>query len=275
VEIEGPNHDFYFYDFARTVLSKVTTDGLSHDPVWSPDGARLAFRSWQAGGMTLWSMRSDRSGAPERLDPAGTRQSPVAFSPDGQFLAFDQKDPETGDDAWVLPLRGNKTPQAVARTRFGEGSMKFSPDGRWVAYSSDESGKPEVYVQAFPGPGLKVQISNDGGIDPVWRRSGGELFYRSRNKMMVVSVVTSPQFKASAPRQLWEGTYSQGIAASCGMPGVSSSNYDVTADGQRFLMVRDDDQSVSSTKIVVVLNWVEHLKAIERARAQAVPTAAR
>jgi serine/threonine protein kinase/Tol biopolymer transport system component len=157
VEIEGPNHDFYFYDFARTVLSKVTTDGLSHDPVWSPDGARLAFRSWQAGGMTLWSMRSDRSGAPERLDPAGTRQSPVSFSPDGQFLAFDQKDPETGDDAWVLPLQGNKTPQAVAHTRFGEGSMKFSPDGHWVAYSSDESGKPEVYVQAFPGPGPKIQ----------------------------------------------------------------------------------------------------------------------
>jgi serine/threonine-protein kinase len=275
VEIEGPNHDFYVYDFARTVLSKVTTDGLSHDPVWSPDGTRLAFRSWQAGGMTLWWMPSDRSGAAERLDPAGTRQSPVSFSPDGQFLAFDQKDPETGDDAWVLSLQGNKTPQAVARTRFGEGSMKFSSDGRWVAYSSDESGKPEVYVQAFPGPGPKVQVSNDGGTDPVWRRSGGELFYRSRNKMMVVSVITAPQFKAAAPRQLWEGAYSEGIAASCGMPGVSSSNYDVSADGQRFLMVRDEDQSAAATKIVVVLNWVEQLKAIERARAQAVSTRAR
>ena len=257
------------------MLSKVTTDGLSHDPVWSPDGARLAFRSWQASGMTMWSMRSDRSGAPERLDPAGTRQSPVSFSPDGQFLAFDQKDPDTGDDAWVLPLQGSKAPQPVAHTRFGEGSMKFSPDGHWVAYSSDESGKPEVYVQAFPGPGLKVQVSNDGGIDPVWRRSGGELFYRSGNKMMVVSVVTSPKFKASAPRQLWEGSYSQGIAASCGMPGVSSSNYDVTADGQRFLMVRDEDQSASSTKIVVVLNWVEQLKAIERARARTGTSPAR
>jgi serine/threonine-protein kinase len=196
----------------------------------------------------------------------------VSFSPDGQFLAFDQKDPETGDDAWVLPLQGKQAPRAIANTRFGEGSMKFSPDGRWVAYSSDESGNPEVYVQAFPGPGLRVQISNKGGTDPVWRRSGGELFYRSGDKMMVVSVVTSPQFKASAPRQLWEGTYSEGIAASCGMPGVSSSNYDVTADGQRFLMVRDLDQSAFSTSIVVVLNWVEQLKAIERARSQAAST---
>ena len=174
VEIEGPNHDVYFYDFQRTVLSKITTDGLSHDPVWSPNGARLAFRSWQAGGMTMWWMRADRSGPAERLDPAGTRQSPVSFSPDGKFLAFDQKDPETRDDAAVLPLDQKRTPRPFARTRFGEGSMKFSPDGRWVAYASDESGKPEVYVQAFPGPGPKIQVSSDGGNDPVWRRSGGE-----------------------------------------------------------------------------------------------------
>jgi serine/threonine-protein kinase len=273
VEIEGPNHDFYFYDFERTVLSKITTDGLSHDPVWSPDGSRLAFRSWQAGGMTMWWMRSDRSGVPERLDPTGTRQSPVSFSPDGKFLAFDQKDPETRDDAWVLPLSGGGPAQRIAQTKFGEGSMKFSPDGRWVAYSSDESGRPEIYVQAFPGPGPKLQISNSGGIDPVWRRSGGELYYRAGDKMMAVSVTTSPQFKASAPKQLWEGKYSQGTASSCGMPGVSSSNYDVSADGQRFLMVRDEDASAFATRIVVVVNWVEQVKAIERARTQT--TAAR
>ncbi|HYT69255.1 MAG TPA: protein kinase [Vicinamibacterales bacterium] len=268
VEIEGPNHDFYLYDFERTVLSKITTDGLSHDPVWSPDGARLAFRSWQAGGMTMWWMRTDRSGSPQRLDPSGTRQSPVSFSPDGKFLAFDQKDPETREDAWVLPLDGGK-PQRVAQTKFGEGSMKFSPDGRWVAYSSNESGRPEIYVQAFPGPGMKLQISNGGGTDPVWRRSGGELYYRAESKMMVVSVTTSPQFKASAPKQLWEGAYSQGTGSSCGMPGVSSSNYDVSADGQRFLMVRDDDESAVATKIVVVLNWVQQLKAKEREAATA------
>jgi dipeptidyl aminopeptidase/acylaminoacyl peptidase len=219
--------------------------------------------------MTMWWMRSDRSEKPERLDPAGTRQSPVSFSPDGKFLAFDQKDPETREDAWVLALDGGRSQRGIARTQFGEGSMKFSPDGRWVAYASDESGKPEIYVQAFPGPGLKLQISNGGGTDPVWRRSGGELYYRSENKMMVVAVTTAPQFKASAPKLLWEGDYSQGTGASCGMPGVSSSNYDVSADGQRFLMVRDDDASAYATKIVVALNWIEQVKAIERARAKA------
>jgi eukaryotic-like serine/threonine-protein kinase len=265
VEIEGPSHDFYFYDFARTVLSKVTTDGMSHAPVWSPDGTQVAFRSWKTGGMTMWLMPADRSSAPTRLDPSGSRQSPVSFSPDGKFLSFDQKDPQTRDDVMVLPLGGDRKPLAVAQSKSLEGSGKFSPDGRWIAYSSFESGRPEIWVKAFPGPGLKLQVSNDGGTDPVWRRSGGELYYRSGNKMMAVSVTTSPTFTASAPRLLWEGTYSRGTGSSCGMPGVASSSYDVSADGERFLMVRENAPP-DATRIVVVLNWAEEVKAKERAR---------
>jgi hypothetical protein len=269
VEIEGPNHDFYFYDFGRTVLSKVTTDGMSHNPVWSSDGKRLAYRSWISGGMTMWLMNADRSGTPVRLDPGGTRQNPASFSPDGKFLAFDQKDPATDDDAWILPIDGGE-PRPIARSKFGEGSAKFSPDGRWVAYSSDESGKPEIYVQPFPGLGPKIQISNAGGTDPVWRRLGGELYYRQGSKMMMVTVVTSgPELKASAPKVLFEGRYYEGTGASCEMGGPAAANYDVTPDGQRFLMVRDDTPDVYGTRVVVVTNWVEELKAKERARAQA------
>ena len=220
----------------------------------------------------MWWMPADRSGSAERLDPAGTRQSPVSFSPDGRFLSFDQKDPQTRDDVWVLPFVGTREPQPVARTRFSEGSSKFSPDGRWIAYSSNESGAPEVYVQAFPGPGPKLQVSNDGGIDPMWRRSGGELYYRTGNSMMVVSIMTSPELRVSAPSRLWDGDYSTGAASSCGMPGVSSSNYDVTADGHRFLMVRDDD-TVRGTRIVVVLNWAEEVKEMARRSLAATRTA--
>jgi eukaryotic-like serine/threonine-protein kinase len=269
VEIEGPNHDFYFYDFARTVLSKVSTDGMSHNPVWSPDGKRLAFRSWISGGMTMWLMNADRSGTPTRLDPKSTRQSPVSFSPDGQFLAFDQKDPQTNDDAWILPLSGGDA-RPISRSKFGEGSAKFSPDGRWVAYSSTESGKPEIYVQPFPGLGPKVQISNAGGADPMWRRMGGELYYRQDNKMMTVSVDTSgPMLRASAPKMLFAGDYYEGTGASCEMGGPSAANYDVTPDGQRFLMVKDNTGFVGGNRAVVVVNWAEELKAKERARAQA------
>jgi serine/threonine-protein kinase len=260
VEIEGPNHDVYVYDFARSVLTKVTTDGQSHDPVWSPDSKRLAFRSWHAGGMTMWMMPIDRSASAVRLDPSGTRQSPVSISPDGRYLAFDQKNEATRDDAWVLSLDAGGQTQAVAQSRFAEGSAKFSPDGKWIAYASDESGRPEIYVQPFPGPGPKVQISNAGGFDPIWRRSGGELYYRSDDNMMAVSIDTSRQITVSAPRRLWKGNFTDGAASSCGMPGVTSSNYDVTADGQRFVMIRDEDAAVFATKIVVVLNWAEELR---------------
>jgi serine/threonine-protein kinase len=270
VEIEGPNHDFYFYDFARTVLSKITTDGLSHNPVWSPDGLRLAFRSWLAGGMTMWWMNADRSGAPERLDPNNTRQNPVSFSPDGKFIAFDQKDADTGDDAWVMPSAGGGEARAIARTKAAEGSAKFSPDGRWIAYSSTESGRAEIYVQPFPGLGPKIQISNTGGTDPVWRRLGGELYYRQGNKMMAVSVDTrGPEFRATAPKALFEGSYYEGTGASCEMGGAAAANYDVTPDGQRFLMVRDNAEGIYGTSAIVVLNWAEELKARERARAGA------
>jgi len=269
VEIEGPNHDFYFYDFARTVLSKVTTDGMSHNPVWSPDGKQLAYRSWNSGGMTMWVMNSDRSGTPTRLDPKGTRQSPVSFSPDGKFLSFDQKDPQTDDDAWILPVGGGEA-RPISHSKFGEGSAKFSPDGRWIAYSSTESGKPEIYVQPFPGLGPKIQISNAGGTDPMWRRMGGELYYRQANKMMMVSVVTSgPELKASAPKALFEGEFYEGSGASCEMGGPAAANYDVTPDGQRFLMVKDNSNGTFATKAVVVVNWAEELKGKERARAQA------
>src|SRR5688572_15483759 len=271
VEIEGPNHDFYFYDFARTVLSKVTTDGMSHNPVWSADGRRLAYRSWQAGGMTMWAMNADRSGAPERLDPKGTRQNPVSFSPDGKLLTFDQKDPDTDDDAWILPIAGGAA-RPIANTRSGEGSAKFSPDGRWVAYSSNEGGRPQIWVQPFPGLGPKIQISNDGGTDPVWRRNGGELYYRAGfgRRMMVVSVDTSgTEFRASKPTMLFEGSYYQGTGASCEMGGPSAANYDVTPDGERFLMVRDPTDAIAATQVVVVTNWAEEVKAKERARASA------
>jgi dipeptidyl aminopeptidase/acylaminoacyl peptidase len=212
-------------------------------------------------------MPVDRSAKATRLNPSGTRESPVAFSPDGRFLAFDAKDPDTSDDAWALPLDGSSPAIPVAHTRFGEGSPKFSPDGRWIAYSSDESGRPQVYVQAFPGPGPKLQISNGGGTDPIWRKSGGELYYHNLTDMMAVSYTSSSEFRASAPKRLWQWQYSAGNGASCGMPGVSSSNYDVTPDGQRFLMVKEQSAPLGGTKVVVVLNWADQLKEMSRARA--------
>jgi serine/threonine-protein kinase len=260
LEIEGPSHDFYLYDFARGVLTKMTLDGLSHAPVWSPDGKRIGFRSWKLGGpMTMWSMPADRSAPEERLLDSKGMQSVVSWSPDGNNIAYVDMFPETGFDVLVLPLKGEHKPIPFAHTPFYEGSPKFSPDGKWVAYCSGESGRAEVYVQPFPGPGPKMQISSDGGSDPLWRRASGELYYRDGDKMMVVEVRTQPSFTAGRPRLLWQGHYSPGMGSSCGAPGVTSFNYDVTPDGQRFLMVKDLHQDVASNRIYVVVNWTQEL----------------
>jgi eukaryotic-like serine/threonine-protein kinase len=262
IEVEGVNHNFYVYDFERGVMAMITNDGLSHGPIWSPDSKYLAFRAWKAEMMTMWRIPSDRSGPAERLTSVGKRQSVVSFSPNGEYLLFDQADdPANSVDVWVLPMRGDRTPKPFVSSRAVEGSAKFSPDGKWVAYCSTESGRPEVLVQPWPGPGPKIQISSDGGTDPIWRRDGKELFYRSGDKMMAVTMEMGPPLRAGRPVQLWEGPYSHGMSSSCGPPGPTSANYDVTTDGRRFLMIKDNDRDVKSTKVVVILNWAQELKA--------------
>ena len=265
-EVEGVNHDLYTYDPERDVASKMTTDGVSHAPVWTPDGKHIAFRSWKAGTMTMWWMPVDRSAPEERLTTVGARQGLVSFSPDGRYAAFNQMDPGgTGTDVWMLPLKGERTPQAFVRSKFTEGSARFSPDGKWVAYCSNESGRNEVFVQPWPGPGPKIQVSSEGGTDPIFRRDGKELYYRNGDKMMVVAIATQPTLRASKPQLLWEGPYSHGMSSSCGAPGTTEANYDVSGDGQRFLMVRDLDRDAVSTRIVVVLNFAEELKRLAAA----------
>jgi serine/threonine-protein kinase len=265
-EVEGVNHDLYEYDADRGVTTKMTTDGVSHAPVWTPDGKHLAFRSWKAGTMTMWWMPADRSGPEERLTTVGARQSIVSFSPDGHYMAYNQMEPGMGTGIWMLPLQGDRTPQPFVKAQFMDGSGRFSPDSKWVAYCSPESGRAEVYVQPWPGPGPKIQISSEGGDDPIWSRDGKELFYRSGDKMMVVAVATQPAFRAGKPRVLWEGKYSHGMSSSCGTPGTTSANYDVSSDGQRFLMVKDLDQDAVSTRIVVVLNFAEELRRLGKGK---------
>jgi serine/threonine-protein kinase len=261
IEVEGASHDIFTYDFSRGVLTKMSFDGASHWPSWAPNGDRLTFRSWKTGTMTMWSMPADRSGPPGLLTNIGSMQSPESWSPDGKTLAFTQMDdPESGSDIYVLTLGGDRQPQPLIRTKFSEGSPKFSPDGKWLAYSSNESGRPEVYAMAYPGPGAKLQVSTDGGTDPLWRRDGRELYYRNGDLMTVVDVVSGPTLTVSKPRVLWEGRYLAGVGSSCGMAGPTSSNFDVSADGERFLMIEDKSQNVECKLLHVVTNWSRHLQ---------------
>jgi serine/threonine-protein kinase len=265
VEIEGPNHNFYIYDFAREVLSQMTTDGASHWPVWSPDGAQLVYRSGPMGAFKMWQVPADRSHAAAELPGVGLSQSAESWSPDGRALAYTAITPEAGSHILVESLEGLHESQPFADIKAAAGSPKFSPDGRWLAYCSNESKRPQIYVQAFPGPGAKIQVSSDGGTDPVWKRSGGELYFRNGDKMMAVAVSTAPTFTAGHPQTLWEGHYSHGMSTSCGPPGATASNYDVTADGRRFLMVKDEAPDTAVSKqIVVVLGWADEMNRLSK-----------
>ena len=197
-------------------------------------------------------MSADGSGAPERLTPGEIYQWPGSWSPDGQLLAFSRSGPTTGSDIWVLNLKGERKPQPFLQTPANESGGMFSPDGRWLAYESDESARWEVYVQPFPGPGGKVQISTEGGVEPVWARNGRELFYRNGDKMMVAAVETKPTFAAAKPKLLFERHYEAST------PPVLA-NYDVSLDGQRFLMIKAGEQESSATQLHVVLNWSDEL----------------
>ena len=130
----------------------------------------------------------------------------------------------------------------------------FSPDGHWLAYISDESGRQEIFVQPYPGPGGKWQISTEGGNEPAWSRNGRELFFRSGSKMMAVEVTTQPTFSAGKPKVLFEGQY---LAVT---PGLTGTAFDVSSDGQRFLMVKETERAAPNAQINVVLNWSEELK---------------
>jgi serine/threonine-protein kinase len=254
VNIVEEETQVWLYDLSRETLTRLTFEGNTNAyPVWTPDGKRIAFYSNKEGLTNIFWQLADGSGGLERLGTSQSPQVPRSWSPDGQLLAFHENSLTTKKDIWVLRLSDRKA-EPFLRTPFNEGGPVFSPDGHWLSYISDESGRPEIYVQPYPGPGGKWQISTEGGNEPSWNRNGRDLFYRSGNKMMAVEVTTQPTFSAGKPKVLFEGQY---LAVQAGLTGTA---YDVSPDGQRFLMVKETEPSTSVTQINVVLNWFEDLK---------------
>jgi eukaryotic-like serine/threonine-protein kinase len=248
VTIDELGSQEWLLDIARGTLTRLTFEGSYNGALaWMPDGNRIAFGSDRAGPRNLFWQLADGSGGVERLTTSDRGQVASSWSSDGQALAFQQSNPGTGFDLLVFRLSDRKV-QPFLQTRFNEIAPRFSPDGRWLAYASDESGRYEIYVQPYPGPGGKWQISTEGGTEPVWARDG-ELFYRSGDKLMVVETTTRSSFSAGNPKVLFEGHY----ASYQTMP-----SYDVTADGQRFVFLNAGEET--RAEISVVLNWTEELK---------------
>jgi len=261
VNTQQANQDVWVFDLARHTLTRLTTEGRNATPVWSPDGTRIVYRSSVVGPDNLFWQLSDGSGTPERLTTSENNQVPASWSPDGRALAFYTLK-QNASDIWLLSLGVDRRSHPLLQTTFSQAGVDFSPDGSWLAYYSNDSGREEVYIQPYPGPGSRRQISTDGGISPVWRRDGRELFFvepvqpdgngRPEIRMMAVPVTTQPVLHIGSAKLLFEGQYVSTIPARA---------YDVTPDGQRFLMLQEKPQPPLVVKeMVLVQNWVEELK---------------
>jgi Tol biopolymer transport system component len=245
VTVTAPTEDLWVYDIGRGALSQITYEAGVRTSVWTPDGARLTYESNKGGPANLF-WRTLSGGADERLASNEHIQLPGSWSPDGRVLAFVQRDPTTGRDLWLLPLDGDRKPRPFLNSAFDESAPRFSPDGRWIAYVSNESGTNEVYTAPVAQPAKTQQVSSGGGAEPVWARTGRELYYRAGNRMMAAAIGDGG--KAGGPRILFEEAFEPGT--------LDSPNYDVSADGQSFIMVEAAARDAARQELHVLLNWL-------------------
>jgi Tol biopolymer transport system component len=252
LDVQAGATDIWLIDLARNTPSRFTFDPANESgPVWSPDGSRLVFASNRSGVANLYQKLANGTGSDEALFKSAESAGPNDWSSDGKFLLYGVLSPRTSTDLWILPMFGEQKAVPFIQTEFAEIQARFSPDGRWVAYTSNASGPFQVYVQSFPASGGKWQISTNGGAQPQWRHDGKELFFLSPNrKLMAVEVNGSgATFVAGVPQDLFE------VRTSPLFPGLgSSSYYAASGDGKRFLVNTPVGES-GSVPLTIVLNW--------------------
>jgi serine/threonine-protein kinase len=240
--------DIWVIDLFRDTMTRLTFgEGANYRPVWSHDAARIFFSSNRVGGVDqIFRMAADGTGVAERLTSARSNISPTSASSDGKTLVFQQLSEAKNYDIGILPLESDGEPEILLGTPFHEAGGVLSPDDRWLAYASDESGRSEVYVRPFRGSGERALVSTNGGVEPMWSRDGRELFYRNGHKLMAVSVSADPALSLGQVMTLFDAPFRM---------GTPSAQYDVAADG-RLVMVGEP----RTTQIHVVLDWFDELK---------------
>jgi Tol biopolymer transport system component len=244
------NRDIWIMDLMRGSLTRLTSDpAIDGFPLWSPDGTKIVFESSRKGSYDIWLMSATKTGSEEYLFGTTNNEWPVHWSKDGRFLLYYQSGP-TGSDLWALPMTGeDRKPIVVANTRFEERQGQFSPDSRWVAYETNESGRFEIVVQPFPNPTSKVQVSTNGGVQPRWRADGKELFFIAPDQKLMAAPVTisSSGFEPGKPVALFQTRVGGGAAA------AYRAQYTVSRD-ERFLINQAIEES-NVTPITLILNW--------------------
>jgi serine/threonine-protein kinase len=259
IALTGEN-DVYIYDIARTTISPIAMEtDQETSPVWSPDGLKIIYSSRKDNVSTIYKRLADGTGTSIPIMESEHAAAPDSWSPDGKVLSYTQPNPGTSYDVGVVSLESetNLTPEFKIQTTAGEGATSISPDGKWIAYLSVESGEAEVYVTSFPDFNGKWIISVGGGTEVSWAPNGEAIYYRAANKMMKVPVSMSPTFEPGTPELLWEREY---YSSDLGI-----RTYGVHPDGDRFLMIEKADQLKvvdDSDDVIVIENWFEELKRI-------------
>jgi dipeptidyl aminopeptidase/acylaminoacyl peptidase len=249
--------DLWVVDLERGLPIRLTHDpAVDFEPVWSPDGRDIVFTSSRGGSQSLYRLPAGGSREPViLLELDSSFNHATSWSRDGRFLVFRRLSPETGDDLWVLPMEGEHVPKPLLVTPFDEDCGSVSPDGRWMAYRSNESGRHEIYVQSFPDAGDRVRISTEGTVqtkgaspDIAWRADGGEIYFLAGDAttVMAAPVTAKPTFRGATPRPLFK--LPRGFA-----------DYAVSADGEHFLVCAPGEESSSAT-FTIVMNWTSGLE---------------
>jgi len=257
--MQGGRGDVWVYDIRRQITTRLTATGDNVMPVWAPHGMSIVFASSGRGAPGLFSRQADGGGETHELLVRGHSLWPISWH--DQTIAYYELNPETGRDIWLYGLAGGQKSEAepFQRSRFNERSPMFSPDGQWIAYVSNESGRDEVYVREYRGNGRRHTISDGGGSEPVWSPDGSELFYRFAGFLFAVPIEPSDvgganEFRAGSPEALFPATFKIEVVA-------GNQMYDIAADGRHFVMIDEDDALRGPDRLHLVLDWARELTA--------------
>jgi serine/threonine-protein kinase len=243
---ESSTFDIWVYDLGRSTLTKVTFGADDSNPRWSPDGTRLGYASSKSGQEEIYVKRGLAPGEDQMVTHNAEAKRLDDWTRDGQALIFEQRNLDTGTDLYLVPLRGDGKPQPLVKAPLDQQDARLSPDGKWLAYVSDESGRREVFVQSMNDAGVREQISRDGGSLPRWAPSGKELLYVSQDWVIAVPMGAGPGLHPGQPMKLF-------------LDKANWAGYDVAANG-RLIVARDVEQAAGGTQINLVLRWFDELK---------------